>query len=93
MEEIEDELSWDDIQRLTCAFIICILGTAAHKGFYCTNHFPIFIVCSARFDILDDFVFLRHHFLRHLVDFGQNGRFLQIDDEKEDNEPKILVSR
>ena len=32
--EIDDgsELSWDDIQRLTCAFIICVLGTAAHKG-------------------------------------------------------------
>ena len=93
MEEIEDELSWDDIQRLTCAFIICILGTAAHKGFFWTNHFSNIKICSARFDILDDLVLLCHHFLRHLVDFGQNGRFLQIDDEKEDNEPKILVSR
>ena len=32
-EELEDELSWEDIQRLTAAFIVCILGTAAHKGF------------------------------------------------------------
>ena len=31
-EEIEDELSWDDIQRLAAAFVVCVLGTAAHKG-------------------------------------------------------------
>ena len=31
--ELEEELSWEDIQRLSCAFVICILGTAAHKGF------------------------------------------------------------
>ena len=30
--ELEEELSWEDIQRLSCAFVICILGTAAHKG-------------------------------------------------------------
>ena len=30
--EEEDELSWEDIQRLTAAFVVCVLGTAAHKG-------------------------------------------------------------
>ena len=30
--DLEEELSWEDIQRLSCAFVICILGTAAHKG-------------------------------------------------------------
>ena len=34
-----DELSWDDIQTLTAAFVVCILATAAHKGnFYSLIH-------------------------------------------------------
>ena len=32
VEELEEELSSEDVQRLICAFIICVLGTAAHKG-------------------------------------------------------------
>jgi hypothetical protein len=59
MEEIEDELSWDDIQRLTCAFIICILGTAAHKGsiFWTILFFCAIIFCGIWWisDKTDDF--------------------------------------
>ncbi len=35
--EEEDELSWEDIQRLTAAFVVCVLGTAAHKGNHLTQ--------------------------------------------------------
>lgn len=48
LEEIEDELSWDDIQRLGAAFVICILGTAAHKGsiFWTLMFFMSILICG-----------------------------------------------
>lgn len=46
--EEEDELSWEDIQRLTAAFVVCVLGTAAHKGsiFWTSMFFLSIILCG-----------------------------------------------
>lgn len=41
-----DELSWEDTNRLIASFVVCLIGTLAHKGdIFWTLMFFISILC------------------------------------------------